>query len=263
MPSYRTGTENLAGGIQAAFDTYYRRKEGQKGREFAGEQAGLDREARMKELQKRIDSAEREGDSDRANRLKIEQEGIAAGKYESKQIDVWTRKEEDAKSKALDVAKLRIDQAMKKVKKYIDQRVRDGKSWSYKDLKKKYPELPDVDIQSWQLKNMKDNVNLALDFLRSEITEVEMGNARMGSILEEADLTPFFTDNKYLTMEYTWNQEKYDVEEERAPLFEGTEGGLLGKIPTVKEAFTKFGEIVPPIGETLQKGFQGLFGKRK
>ncbi|KKL25249.1 hypothetical protein LCGC14_2407200, partial [marine sediment metagenome] len=64
MPSFRTGYEGLAGAVQGAFDTYYRRKEGRKGREFAGEQAGLDREARMKELQKRIDSAEQEGDLD-------------------------------------------------------------------------------------------------------------------------------------------------------------------------------------------------------
>jgi len=46
-PSYRTGYEGMAPAIQGAFDTYYRRKEGQRERKFQGEQAGLDREAAM------------------------------------------------------------------------------------------------------------------------------------------------------------------------------------------------------------------------
>ena len=55
-PSFRTGYEGMAPAIQSAFDSYYRRKEGQESRKFQGEQATLDRTAAMDRLKAELKS---------------------------------------------------------------------------------------------------------------------------------------------------------------------------------------------------------------
>jgi len=126
----------------------------------------------------------------------------------------------------------------------------------------KFPELPETNVLSWQQKNMKEDINLALDFIRQQVTTKAIADARMQTPLTKEDLQPYFEQNKYLTMEYTWNQDKYDVEEEKVPLFEGT-----GGIPSVGTGLGKISEFlsdkIPPPGKTIQKGFQNLFGPRK
>ena len=216
MASFRTGYEGLAGAVQGAFDTYYRRKEGRKGREFAGEQAGLDREARMKELQKRIDSAEQEGDLDRANRLKIEREAIIAGKYEhdpsmaALKGSLLTQDRE----RRLKVLQERIERQVKQAMTKATEEIESNEKWTYKKLSE-FEEIPAFTVEDWQQKNMTADRDLAYDFIRAQITDhyINLALSDPGNTeYLRADFVPYFEANKFLTMEANWDQEKYDVE---------------------------------------------------
>lgn len=244
MASFRTGYEGLAPAIQGAFDTYYRRKEGQRGRKFAGEQAGLDREARMKELQKRIDSAEREGDLDRVNRLKIEQEGIEAGKYEHDPSATYLRDqaEKDYTKRRLDVLKERIERDVKKAMTKVTEEIEGNEKWTYKKLSE-FAEVPTAVVEDWQQKNMTDDRDLAYDFIRAQITDHYINQVLSDPGNTEflrADFAKYFEDNKFLTMESLWDEKKYNVIEPTPTLLS------VGDVPGAGMAGAGAGPMLSP-----------------
>jgi len=213
MASFRTGYEGLSQAIQGAFDTYYRRKEGQE-----------ERGSREEMLKKQIASAENEGDKDRANRLKIEMEGIKAGKYEhdpsmtALKNSMMTQDRERRLGVLQDQIKYKVDLAMEKVITEMS----DNEGWTYKKMSE-WAEVPATKLEKWEQANLSKDEDLAYDYIRKRITEQairEAITAPENSEFKKGDLYPYFEKNLYVTMESEWNQEKYDVPDERPSLYD-------------------------------------------
>lgn len=167
MASFRTGYEGLAGAVTSAFDTYWRRKEGQKGRD-----------AQLERLQKQLDAAKAEGNTQREadlqkqiqDRLFVTSERVAGetADIELKKIpSIVEHRGQTPESARFEGITEAITTDVNALKSMVD---------NFETWKKFYDESgiqqfdPDI-LTEDQFNYIKQNTKVKQDYLRKQITD--------------------------------------------------------------------------------------------
>jgi len=289
MASFRTGYEGLSQAIQGAFDTYYRRKEGQEERKFKGEQGEKDRALRLKEIDQRLrqenlSNEERNRLLEERNKLLDEANTLGRDIHEATKKGLggygrddwfakWQLTQDEEKGARLDQVKEeaeRIRTAVDKIERDIQTEVQENAKYKYGDAASKWKEVPAAKLEKWENENMIGDRSLFYDFVKKQVTDnlIEayiLSEQSRGTGITRDDLRRELAD--YVTLESTWNQEKYDtdgkdqksiLDDEEMPGWSGdpqrdverSMGGAagVGPVPTRKQIFQKKQFELPPAG---------------
>ena len=223
--AFRTGYEGLAGAVQGAFDTYYRRKEGQE-----------ERGASMERLRIQLDAAKKEGDTQRAFEIQQQiNEHTRAKELKGMPSIVEHKGATDAKSAMYGDIATTIDGRVEDLLPIL-QSAEDYDDFIEKSgISSMFPDKLDKDEFTW----LQQNRTAAAQYLKRNIAEYSIPRSNLVKA-QQQELTAYLGDLGYTqrvdwTPYYEWYDEQQGLKAEKKAIKDKRADPLkkseLGEVP--------------------------------